>query len=398
MFKKFLCLFLTAFTVFSLIPYNAYGNILSPGMEFIKKDVKVIKTCTYGENISFTKSDFYGITNGDFDSVTIRSLPDTKCGTLKFGNLDVFAGQVISADGIEFLTFQPTVSSVSCSFDISLGCGDAKCLLYVINRENSSPVCTSFKINTAENIPVFSRLKADDGDGDEMEYIITSQPENGLLTFTDSAAGIFKYTPHSGFKGTDSFTYRVMDKYGNVSDIATVTVKTSKNKSGIVYSDMSNDIAQYASLKLAESGILVGEKIGDNMYFSPSSTVSRSDFVVMAMKCANYSPDIYTQTNTGFEDDTAISSYARGYIITALNLGLPIEVSSNEKTVFSPNEPISEYDAARITRAILSEEKGDDVLAFFDDTVISTGTFGDKGADLNRRGAALLLNMIFENK
>ena len=396
MLKKIFSVLMTAFIlVSSLISVN--GSVLSPGMHIIQKDVKVIKTCSYGESICFTASDFANVIGEDeLRSITVVSLPDAKYGRLKFGNLDAFANQVISADGIEFLTFEPSLSNVSCAFDFSVNDGDIKCLLYVIDKENSAPVGESFKVNTAEDIPVFSRLKGNDADGDELDFIIISQPANGRLTVTDKNLGIFKYTPASQFRGTDSFTYRVCDKYGNLSDIATVTVKTSRNKSNTVYADMAENPAQYASVVLAENNILIGEKIGDRLYFSPTSTVERGDFLIMAMKCAKYSPNIYTQTNTGFEDDEKIPSYTKGYVITAMNLG--IDCKADGENVFNSNEPINEYDAAKIVSAIISPEKTDEVLSFLDSTVIQTGDFGEEKRHLSRQNAALLLNMIYENE
>lgn len=395
MLKKIFSVLMTTF-ILALSVISANG-VLSPGMHIIQRDVKVIKTCSYGEKICFTKSDFAEVLGEDeLKSITISSLPEAKYGRLKFGNLDAFANQVISSDGIEFLTFEPATSNVSCTFDFVVNEGDIKCLLYVIDRENSSPVGESFKVNTAEDIPVFSRLKGSDADGDELDFIIVSQPENGLLTMTDKSLGIFKYTPTSQFRGTDSFTYRVSDKYGNLSDVATVTVKTSKNKSKMIYADMAENPAQYASLVLAENNILVGERIGDRLYFSPSSTVERGDFLVMAMKCAGYSPNIYTQTNTGFDDDENIPSYTKGYVITAMNLG--IDCSIGEENAFCSNEPISEYDASKIISSIILPEDAEQTLSFLDNTVIQTGNFGEEKRPLTRQNAALLLNMIYENK
>ena len=396
MLKKIFCVLTSAFILISTV-ISVNGNILSPGLQIIQKDVKVIKMGSYGEKICFTKADFADVLGEDeLKSITISSLPDAKYGRLKFGNLDAFANQVISAGGIEFLTFEPASSNVSCAFDFVVNEGDIKCLLYVIDRENSSPVGESFKVNTVEDIPVFSRLKGSDNDGDELDFIIVSQPENGRLTITDKELGIFKYTPSSQFRGTDSFTYRVCDKYGNLSDISTVTVKTSKNKSKMIYADMAENPAQYASLVLAENNILVGEKIGDRLYFSPSSTVERGDFLVMAMKCAGYSPNIYTQTNTGFDDDENIPSHIKGYVITAMNLG--IDCTSDGENVFCTNEPISEYDASKIISSIISPDNVDETLSFLDNTVIQTGNFGEEKRQLSRENAALLLNMIFENE
>lgn len=396
MIKKAFSVFMSVFICLLLI-ISSSASVLSPGMQIIRRDIKVIKTCSYGEKINFTRSDFSAVLGEDeLKALTIRSLPDVQYGNLKFGNLDAFAGQIITCDGIEFLTFEPACARVSCSFDFSVNDGDVECLLYVIDTENSPPTCESFKMNTAEDVPVFGCLKGCDIDKDEVEFLIVSQPKNGLLTIKDKANGVFKYTPGSGFKGTDSFTYRVSDKYGNLSDIATVSVKTSKNKSGIVYSDMAENPAQYASIVLAENNILIGEKIGDNLYFYPSSTVERGDFLVMAMQCAKYSPNIYTQTFTGFDDDEKISARTKGYVVTALNLG--IDCAHDEKNMFAEHEAISEYEAAKIVSSIIFPHEEKEVTYFLENTAIQAGNFKGSEMPLSRQNAALLLNMIYENK
>lgn len=393
--KKLICSMLILCALFTLCTYAS--ELLSPGMNYISKDLKIIKTCSHGDEITFKKSDFSNVLGIEkFDDITITSLPDVSSGTLKFGNLDVFSNQVIAYNGIEFLRFIPNKDGASCSFTFNIdGKKDIKCLMYVVSGDNSSPTGESFKLNTVCNIPVFSCMRCTDADGDELEYKIISQPENGTLTVTDTAIGSFKYVPSESFTGKDSFTYRAIDKYGNKSDIFTVCIKTNSNPMGINYYDMADSPAQYACINLAQKNILVGEKIGDNMYFSPDEKITRCDFLVMSMKCASLSPNVFTQNQLSFKDSDTIPDFAKGYIASAVRLGVDCNYKQSGENVFAPFEPISELEALEIANSLLSvsgKEEIDPAILF--GGIIETGTFATGGRKLSRENCALILNQI----
>ena len=95
--------------------------------------------------------------------------------------------------------------------------------------------------------------------------------------------GSYCYTANEGASGEDSFTYVAVDPYGNRSEPTEITINTVKNESGIVYADLDAGEA-HAAVLLASKGALVGEKIGSDWYFYPEKTVTRSEFLMMAMK------------------------------------------------------------------------------------------------------------------
>lgn len=75
--------------------------------------------------------------------------------------------------------------------------------------------------NTAVNIPVTfndSGVFAVSG-----AVTIQSNPANGTLALSN-ASNIVTYAPKSGFKGTDTFTYKVQDTSNRISDVAVVTI------------------------------------------------------------------------------------------------------------------------------------------------------------------------------
>ena len=77
-------------------------------------------------------------------------------------------------------------------------------------------------------------LAASSPTGGNLTYQLLSNPANGSVVLQDAAAGTFKYTPHGGFTGTDSFTYEALN--GSVaSNQATVTIRVT-NSGGGAYS------------------------------------------------------------------------------------------------------------------------------------------------------------------
>ena len=66
-----------------------------------------------------------------------------------------------------------------------------------------------------------------DGDSFAFEDVVT-QPAHGTLSYTSNP--VYKgYNPHSGYVGPDSFTYRIRDHLGRVSNTATVTLNVVNN-------------------------------------------------------------------------------------------------------------------------------------------------------------------------
>ncbi|MDY6902320.1 MAG: DUF4347 domain-containing protein [Cyanobacteriota bacterium] len=79
-----------------------------------------------------------------------------------------------------------------------------------------------------------------DADSTSLKAILVSGPANGNLNFNTS--GGFTYTPNSGFKGIDEFTYRTTDGR-TTSDVATVTLKVGISDAPII--NLSNSSLTY---------------------------------------------------------------------------------------------------------------------------------------------------------
>lgn len=116
--------------------------------------------------------------------------------------------------------------------------------------------------------------------GDDICWVeISFYPKHGRIE-ADGNSMSFTYVPNKNFTGKDRFYYKVSNgRYtSNVSE-CNIKIKNSyaSNKlSAFSYSDMSGNQSEYAAVKLVESDILRGEKIGLCYYFHPKAFVKRS--------------------------------------------------------------------------------------------------------------------------
>lgn len=340
-----------------------HSSALSYGMEILKRDRKLKKT-SVKSNVNFTSSDFAEFAeNKAVVSLTVRSLPDEKAGVLKLGALDVFAGQRIAATLINKLVFIPSYYGAEAEFTFSVNDSESvtECVLCSLDKENSAPEADPVRVYTKRNVTVYGQINVVDKDGNKTECTVISQPSHGLLKI--NGTGEFSYTPDVNYIGTDSFVCLFEDEYGEKSEPVTVKLQTERNNSSLVYSDMSGSKAEYAAYLLAEKDILTGQKIGDNAYFEPEKTVSRADFIVMAMKAAGYSPNVYTSLREGFSDADKLTQQQRGYVVTAMSAKVIEAETNNGELLIRPDDSITVKEAYTIISALtdnkISQEKAD---------------------------------------
>ena len=86
---------------------------------------------------------------------------------------------------------------------------------------NVPPVAITTHVTVLEDMPTQITLNANDEDGDSMSYQIIEDPQNGEI---EGAGYIRTYKPTPNFNGSDSFTFKVIDEYGQNSNIAKVTI------------------------------------------------------------------------------------------------------------------------------------------------------------------------------
>ena len=110
------------------------------------------------------------------------------------------------------------------SFSFSVNDGALSSSPAIIGLEitpvNDAPVAESQGVTTQEGTAIEILLVGSDVDGDSLTYSVFNPPSHGTLTGT---APNLLYTPHTGFVGSDTFTFKVND--GELdSDPATVSI------------------------------------------------------------------------------------------------------------------------------------------------------------------------------
>ena len=380
MMKKLFSLFLALMLVSSVLCIGVSADaFFGTGASVVASDVKMIKTGLHGKKICFTDGDFKSaLCVSDFDSITVTEIPSSTEGTLLIGGKRVGAGRVIKRKNLGALVFIPASDSVSeCSFKFTVedyaGGAEIECILKFIDKVNYAPsiddesVSTS-SVSTQEAISVYGNLEATDPEGDEIEFIIVSYPQHGTLTMVDEV-GRYCYTPTDDYTGKDKFTYVVRDEYGNYSTPASVNLRVVERMCDTVYRDMEDREEYNAAVAMTAMGVMGGKMLGDDMYFQPDETVSRAEFVAMAMKCVGIRPDS-TLTTTFFDDDADISVSLKGYIATAQRTGLVNGDFKDGKLLFSPTAEITKYEAAKILSTLIGSDAEGEESVFATDSSI----------------------------
>ena len=269
-----------------------------------------------------------------------------------------------------------------------------------------APTAQAVEIRTYRGIPYQAQFLAADKEGEDLTYAVEEAPKKGTIQI-DGAS--FTYTPEADTSGTDHFTYTATDSAGHVSQPAEVTVTIEKTKSGVSYADTADSAAAAAAQFLAEEGIFTGARIGDQYYFEPDKTVSRSEFLAMVLETAGQTPTAVTMT--GFCDDEAIPTWAKAYAAAGVADGIIQGVSTAEGVAFQGEEPITFNEAATVLNRVLAVEDVD-LASWYADreavpswaaqavgnmeavSVLSAGSFGSAamGEPITRADAAQMLS------
>ena len=161
--------------------------------------------------------------DGSIDPTSINILSDP-----------IFGTALANTDGTVTYTPNPNVTgndSFTYQVDDNLGATSNVAQVDVsIDPVNDPPVANDDAASTPEDVSVdidviFNDTDIEDGTVDPTTVNIVGSPTNG--TATDNNDGTITYTPDAAFSGSDSFTYRVRDSQGALSNTATVTVTIS---------------------------------------------------------------------------------------------------------------------------------------------------------------------------
>lgn len=282
--------------------------------------------------------------------VCITGLPEPSAGTVLLGNRILRAGDILTADQLTKLTFQPLWTEEDAQAAISyLPIYEnrvektAVMTIGIRGKEDKAPVAQDFSVETYKNLPNEGKLKVSDPEGEALTFTVVRGPKRGSVEVT--ADGKFTYTPKKNKVGVDSFTYTATDPAGNVSRTATVTVQILKPTDARQYTDTVGQPCRFEAEWLRNTGLFVGEQIGGNACFHPEKTVSRQEFLTMVVKVLDIPLD-NTETATLPENTP---QWLRPYLAAAQRSGL----TANWETSGAMDEPITGAEAAVILQNAL---------------------------------------------
>ncbi len=215
---------------------------------------------------------------------------------------------------------------------------------------NNPPVAENLSLSTYRDVSVSGEFKAVDPEGDLLSFRITAAPGKGSVSVQGSS---FVYTPDSGRRGRDRFSYQAVDAEGNASADASVSIRIEKQSCPVSYPELNGSGLQYAAVRLAEKGIFTGEKVSLCWCFSPDTPLKRGDFLTMCAALTGMEP-LEDVTRTGFYDDESISPWQKPYVSAALLYGVVQgNTGDSGKAVFRGDQPITRAEAAVMLNSFL---------------------------------------------
>lgn len=363
-FKKMLMLAIGLAVCFTttMTATAAENSPISPALSYMEKKIAINKCGVFGEKVEFSKKDFDGVFRSQTEFVKIKTLPDIQDATLRLGKVRLLENQLVDRSCLDKITLVPAKDGGSeiCFSVSNATVGEPEvevlCRVQLVQKENQSPVVRDMSIQTFENISAFKFLKGDDPEGNPLEYHVVSYPRHGTVRIGDKSAGYFSYTPKNGFVGEDYFEYAVADSYGGKSNVARVDISVEKRDKKDYFDDMNGHWSYNCAIKTGKMGLMSGEYDNIGGYnFIPDGTVTRGDFLAMALISAGRERDISFVTKTSFSDDRDIPMNIKSYAEYARKCGVVTGYTHNGSTNFDSTSPITRSEAAVIVDRILRD-------------------------------------------
>ena len=291
--------------------------------------------------------------------ICITGLPDPASGTVLLGSRVLRAGDILTAQQLQTMTFHPLRTQEDAQAVISyLPIYEnrvektATMTISIRGKEDKAPVAPDLSIETYKNLPVDSTLKASDPEQQALTYTVVRDPKRGTVELRQD--GTFTYTPKKNKVGVDSFTYTAADPAGNVSRVATVTVQILKPTDARQYTDTVGHSCRFAAEWMKNTGLFVGEQVGTNACFHPDKTFSKAEFLAMVVQVL----DIPTDNAESVQLPVTTPQWLKPYLAAAQRSGL----TATWQTDAPLSDPITGAEAAVMLQNALDLTVSTDAL------------------------------------
>ena len=353
----------------------------------------------------FSSGDFSE--NEDFVGICITGLPDAAAGTAMLGSRVLRPGDILTADQLDQVTFMPLATQSDREAVMTFLPiyedrveKETSMVISIRGKEDKAPVAEDLALETYKNLPNSGTLKVTDPEGQTLTYTVVRQPKRGQVTV--NADGTFQYTPKKNKVGVDSFVFTATDPAGNVSREATVTIRIMKPADKNQYTDTVGSDCRFAAEWMKNTGLFVGERIGGEYCFHENKTVTRGEFLAMALKVLGIPVDA-DAAYTGYTDE--VPGWLKPYLAAALRSGLTAGLPSAESGIFGADEAVTGAEAAVILQNAMdlavktgsTAAKDDSVPSWAEDAMMAmadNGVLISAGETLTRGQTALLLYQI----
>ena len=311
--------------------------------------------------------------NEAFEGVYVASVPSQLDAEVSLGARTLRAGDVLDRSMLSQLLVLPAENRdascelVYCPIEGGEVLPSRALELSILTGKNEAPVCRDVKFETYKNIANTGVLSASDPEGDTLTYQLVKEPKRGTVDIAPD--GSFTYTPAQNKVGKDVFTYTATDSAGNVSNVANVTVKIVKPTDKAMYQDLAGDTLAYTAMWLKDRGVYTGKRIAGNLCFEPEGTLTRGEFLVMAMKLLGAEPESARLTS-GFADESKTPAWMRPYIVSAFKSGMVSGVTSPDGMVFRPSSNLTRAEAAVMLQNILDLPQSQEAAVFSEDCAV----------------------------
>ena len=308
-----------------------------------------------------------------FEGVYVASVPSQLDAEVSLGARTLRAGDVLDRSMLSQLLVLPAENRdascelVYCPIEGGEVQPSRALELSILTGKNEAPVCRDVKFETYKNIANTGVLSASDPEGDTLTYQLVKEPKRGTVDIAPD--GSFTYTPAQNKVGKDVFTYTATDSAGNVSNVANVTVKIVKPTDKAMYQDLAGDTLAYTAMWLKDRGVYTGKRIAGNLCFEPEGTLTRGEFLVMAMKLLGAEPESARLTS-GFADESKTPAWMRPYIVSAFKSGMVSGVTSPDGMVFRPSSNLTRAEAAVMLQNILDLPQSQEAAVFSEDCAV----------------------------
>jgi hypothetical protein len=310
----------------------------------------------YNSAYCFNENDFDADVLANLTGIFVTAVPDREVASICLGDRVICVGDVLTVDSLRELTLVPACAE-NCSAVMSyqpirdtMLAPVEQVSVRIKSGKNEVPKAIDTEFETYKNIANDGKLAGSDPEESPLTFQLVESPKRGSVTLEED--GSYVYTPKKNKVGEDAFTFTVTDDAGNVSAPASVKIKIIKPSDSKTFSDLASNNDQFEAMWMQNSALSGGRAIAGQFCFSPQESVSRSEFLVMAMTLADMPVDTEL-TVSGFADACDAPAWVQPYLSAAMRYGISRGTITDAGLMFYPNDAITGQEAAVFLQNIL---------------------------------------------